>query len=239
MWRKVNIYLSYKVNPTFALKFYSMQCLLIAATAKEILPFINHYRSADNKMKVNVDILITGIGLTATTYHLTRQISLKKPDLVVQAGIAGCFQQNIALGSVVAVKQDCIADETVVEKKKLKSLFDLQLAEPNGFPYKNKWLVNRDTELFKKNKYKTVKSVSVNHITTDKKMIAAYIDKFKPAIETMEGAALHYVCLSEKIPFLQLRSISNYIGERDKKKWNIKDAIQNLNNELIRLLESL
>jgi futalosine hydrolase len=55
----------------------------------------------------------------------------------------------------------------------------------------------------------------------------------------MEGAALHYVCLLEKIPFLQVRSISNYIGERNKKKWNIKESINNLNKELIRLLESL
>jgi futalosine hydrolase len=35
----------------------------------------------------------------------------------------------------------------------------------------------------------------------------------------MEGAALHYTCLMEKIPFMQLRSISNYIAERDKSKW--------------------
>jgi len=239
MWRKVNIYRSYKVNPTFALKFYSMKCLLIAATAKEILPFLNHYRSADNTIKADVDILITGVGLTATTYHLTRQVSLKKPGMVIQVGIAGCFKKNIPLGSLVAVKQDCIADETVVEKKELKTLFDLKLSEPNALPYKNKWLINPDTDVFTKNKYKTVKSVSVNHITTDKKMIAAYIDKFNPAIESMEGAALHYVCLSEKIPFLQLRTVSNYIGERDKAKWNIKDAIVNLNNELIRLFESL
>ena len=55
-------------------------------------------------------------------------------------------------------------------------------------------------------------------------MTGFYENKFLPVIESMEGAALHYVCLMEKIPFLQIRSISNYIGERDKKKWNMKDA---------------
>ncbi|ULT38317.1 hypothetical protein KRR40_24600 [Niabella defluvii] len=53
----------------------------------------------------------------------------------------------------------------------------------------------------------------------------------------MEGAALHYVALMEKIPFLQIRGISNYVGERDKRKWNFKDAIDNLNNELVRIVE--
>jgi futalosine hydrolase len=55
----------------------------------------------------------------------------------------------------------------------------------------------------------------------------------------MEGAAFHYVCLLEKIPFLQLRSISNLIGERDKTKWKMEKAIQNLNENLISLLNKL
>ncbi|MBK8310223.1 MAG: hypothetical protein IPL04_04300 [Chitinophagaceae bacterium] len=55
-------------------------------------------------------------------------------------------------------------------------------------------------------------------------------------VESMEGAALHYVCLMEKIPFIQLRAISNYITERNKKKWNMKESITNLNKEIIKLL---
>jgi futalosine hydrolase len=55
----------------------------------------------------------------------------------------------------------------------------------------------------------------------------------------MEGAAVHYVCVREKIPFVQIRSISNYIGDRNKKNWKIKEAVGTLNTELIRLVESL
>ena len=53
----------------------------------------------------------------------------------------------------------------------------------------------------------------------------------------MEGAALHYVCLMEKIPFLQIRSISNYVGERNKRNWNMKEAIANLNKKLIEFVQ--
>ena len=55
----------------------------------------------------------------------------------------------------------------------------------------------------------------------------------------MEGAALHYVCLHEKIPFLQLRTVSNYVGERNKTKWNIADAFENLNLELVTLINQI
>jgi len=43
----------------------------------------------------------------------------------------------------------------------------------------------------------------------------------------------------EQIPFIQLRSISNYIADRNKKNWNLKDSIINLNKELIELLQKL
>ena len=60
-------------------------------------------------------------------------------------------------------------------------------------------------------------------------MIQHYKEKFDPTTESMEGAALHFVCLSENIPFLQFRVLSNYIGERNKKKWILKESIIQLN----------
>jgi futalosine hydrolase len=207
-----------------------MNCLLVAATTKEIAPFLDSYRAGAENSRV--DVLITGVGLTAVTYSLAKQIGLKKPDLVIQAGIAGCFDPNISLGSVVVVRQDTIADLGVTEDNQLNTVFDLGLVDANRFPFSKGWLVNPNSKLIKQSGLKAVNAVSVNQITTSKQMIESYISKFDPVVESMEGAALHYVCLQEKIPFLQLRSISNYIGERDKKKWNIKEAILNLNLNL-------
>jgi futalosine hydrolase len=59
---------------------------------------------------------------------------------------------------------------------------------------------------------------------------------FDPVTESMEGAAFLYACLSEKIKCLQLRGVSNYIEERDKKNWNIPQAIQNVNEFIIDML---
>ena len=55
----------------------------------------------------------------------------------------------------------------------------------------------------------------------------------------MEGAALHYVCNSFNVSYLQIRSISNYVGERDKNKWKMKLAIENLNKELKKIVAEL
>jgi futalosine hydrolase len=213
-----------------------MNILLIAATAKEIEPFFEYYRNT--KRPQNIDILITGIGLTATTYRLLKQVQLKRPDLVIQAGVAGCFDRKIPLGTVVAVKKETIADQSVIELKKLKTLFDLQLIPHDQFPFRNGWLEN-DNMFLKKLKLKKVNAISVNEITTSKQRVRFYEGSFRPAIESMEGAALHYTCLMEKIPFIQLRSISNYIAERDKTKWDMKRSIINLNQALIHLVETI
>jgi len=213
-----------------------MDILLIAATAKEIEPFFEYYKNT--KKTQNIDILITGIGLTATTYRLLKQLQLKRPDMVIQAGVAGSFNKEIPLGTVVAVKKETIADQSVIELKRLKTLFDLQLIPHDQFPFKKGWLENNN-EALKKLRLKKVNAISVNEITTSRQRVQFYEKSFQPAIESMEGAALHYTCLMEKIPFIQLRSISNYIAERDKAKWDMKKSIVNLNQELIRLVETI
>jgi futalosine hydrolase len=126
----------------------------------------------------------------------------------------------------------------VIELKRLKTLFDLQLVPHDQFPFKKGWLENNN-EALKKLRLKKVNAISVNEITTSKQRVQFYEKSFQPAIESMEGAALHYTCLMEKIPFIQLRSISNYIAERDKTKWDMKKSIVNLNQELIRLIETI
>jgi len=211
--------------------------LVTAATAKEIDPFLSIVRQ-DRFSTNNIDILISGIGLTASTYHFAKQLSYKKYDLVMQAGVAGSFDLNIPLGEVVAVKQDVIADQSVVELEKLKTLFDLKLLPQDQHPYKKGWLINPYKENLKKTKLKIVKGISVNQISTSKQMIKFYRDVFDPVTESMEGAALHYVCLMEKIPFVQIRSISNYIGERNKKKWDMNESIIKLNEALINTISN-
>ena len=51
----------------------------------------------------------------------------------------------------------------------------------------------------------------------------------------MEGAAIAQVCTIYKIPMLEIRGISNIVGERDKRKWNLGLASENCQKLLLKL----
>ena len=205
-----------------------MNILIIAATEMEIKPLMSAYFEAD--------YLITGVGSPATVYHLLKKNTSKKYDVVFQVGVAGSFNESLKLGEAVLVNADCFADLGAFENKQFYSLFDLNLNNPDIFPLKNGWLKNE----FEKNEgLKYVKGITVNSLTDEVNKVSLFKQKYQAEIESMEGAALHFVCLQENIPFLQIRGISNFVGERDKSKWQLKSAIENSNNAALQILKSM
>lgn len=219
----------------------SMQILLVSATPAEIKPLLTLLKKEGYPppFRHELDILITGVGLVASTFSIVKQLHIKRPDLVIQAGVAGSFDSSLPLGSVVAVASEVIADQGVREKGPFRDLFDLQLARPNAFPYKKGRLVNPHTTLLRRSGLKTVHGISVNSITSSAAAARVLKDRYQAGVESMEGAALHYACLMEQVPFLQIRSLSNRVGVRDKKKWELAASIQSLHEQLIRLLGNL
>src|SRR5882757_3287724 len=109
-----------------------MEILLAAATSFEIQPAIDYLNR--NKGSVSVTSVITGVGSLAAGHALTRQIGNLRPDIVMQAGIAGCLTGKQP-GEVLVVSEEVLADLGVWEDQQFKSLFDLNLADPDGFPF--------------------------------------------------------------------------------------------------------
>jgi futalosine hydrolase len=99
-----------------------MRILLCAATEMEIAPTL---QALSLQSEMQVDLLITGVGLTAATYALTKELSLHRPDFVLQAGVAGTLDADRPLAQVVAVKSECIGDIGVRENGRFGSPFDL------------------------------------------------------------------------------------------------------------------
>ena len=207
-----------------------MNLLIVAATQFEIEPFL--------KGKNNAEVLITGVGIPATIFHLTKKLLEKKYDLLIQAGIAGTFNDHFNLEEVVIVKEDAFADMGIEEKGKFSTLFETGFVDKNEFPYTNGLLINNNS-FFEKNKLPGVKGITVNKISDIHLQNQLNKEKFSADVESMEGAAFHYICLQQKINFLQLRSVSNMVGERDKTKWKLKNAIENLNQELLKIIENI
>jgi futalosine hydrolase len=188
------------------------------------------------KKGVDVSFVVTGVGMLATAANLSKIIYEQKPDFIIQAGIAGTFDAQVKLGAVLLIEEEFLGDLGVVENGKWKDVFDLKLIAPNASPFKKRGLINPYAKQFVSDGLERVIAVTVNQISTEKNHIQQLIKKYNPCIETMEGAALHYVCNIHQIPYLQIRSISNYVGERDKSKWKIKLAIDNLNKYLLKYI---
>lgn len=211
-------------------EFCQMQILLVAATKAEL--------SLPESIEKKVEILITGVGIPATVYHLQKKITEKKYDCVIQAGIAGSFSDEIKLGDVVLVKKDLFADIGMEEKDSFISIYNTAFVNKNEFPYSDGWLVN-DGALIDQFNYKKANAITVNKVSDSQLQQQQFMSSFNPGTESMEGAAMHFVCLQENIPFLQVRSISNKVGIRDKKEWKIKEAIENLGLNLAVIIETI
>ena len=218
-----------------------MRVIITAATTGEWMPCFSKidklYTESSKRFKIYFHQ--SGVGMLATTFSLTKLLMEEKPDLIIQIGLAGCFDNSIALGKIFLIDKEITGDIGVEENKKWKDIFSMKLEKSNYPPFEKKMLANPHVNKLNLLKMKTVTGITVNEITTRKERIKQLIKKYNPVTESMEGAALHYVCRSLSVPFLQMRVVSNYIGERDKSKWLIGESLHNLNKSLIDYIDKL
>ncbi|MEI7758427.1 MAG: futalosine hydrolase [Bacteroidota bacterium] len=218
-----------------------MRVIISAATVGEWMPsFLNVntlYTGESQRLKLQYHQ--SGIGMLAASFALTKLALEDKPDLIIQVGIAGTFDSSLLLGSVVAIHEETIGDLGVEEDGKWKDLFDLKLEKSSYHPFEKRKLPNQWLTKYNLLGLKEVSGITVNEISTNPERIQKLVKKFNPVIESMEGAALHYVARETNIPFIQIRAISNYIGERDKSNWQMKLAIDNLNQTLLKYIDCL
>jgi futalosine hydrolase len=218
-----------------------MRVFITAATVGEWMPCFlkidNLYTESSARFKIFFHQ--SGVGMMATTFSLLKLITDEKPDLVLQAGLAGCFDDSVPLGKVVVIEKDVPGDVGVEEDGRWRDIFNMKLEKSNYPPYEKRMLPNKHLEKFNLLKLRAVTGVTVNEITTREKRINQLRKKYDPVTESMEGAALHYVCRSMNVPFMQMRALSNYIGERDKSKWRTKESIDNLNDALLKYIDKL
>lgn len=214
-----------------------MYILLVSSTENEINPTLNWL--SQSKGIVNgheIETLITGVGSTATSYALTRQLLWRAPEIVIQAGIGGSFRDEIPPETVAFINEEVFADLGALHNGEFIDIFDLGLAASDEHPFTNRILVNPHMELWKKFGLPFVRGATINCISSTPQQVLTIKNKYDPVIESMEGAALHYACLMENIPFIQLRAVSNFAGERNKSNWKMMEAIAVLNEKLKRIL---
>lgn len=216
-----------------------MNVLVVAATEVEIGPFIEYLQSTSPPAGMEVNTLISGVGMVATTYALTRHLQTHKYDLVIQAGVGGSYSTDLHLGEVVFITSEQYGDLGAEGQDKYLDIFEMGLLAENTPPHINGKLNTPPLPVHEKISLPHVSGLTVNTVSGNERTIELRKEKFCCQVESMEGAAFHYVCLQEKAPFAQVRAISNYVTPRDKSQWKMKEAIINLNNWLIEFLENI
>jgi futalosine hydrolase len=223
-----------------------MQVLLIAATPFEIAPamawlqegFTAGPTGQFTKGDLEVLPLISGVGMVATTWSLGSILYRKRPDLVMNAGIAGALDPALNLGDVVYVGSERFADLGVEEADGgFTDLFEMGM-----LGHLPDWCVNgvlQHPEAEKVTFLPVKNGITVNKVHGTQASIDRIRQKYPDAqVESMEGAAVFYACLLSGTPFMELRSISNYVEPRNREAWDLPLAIQGLNRVLVEILSA-
>ena len=190
-----------------------MKILLVVATDQEIM-----------KDKFNgCSILITGMGMVNTSIQITKELMQDKYDLVINMGVAGSYFKDYVIGDVVEVVEDSFSEVGFENGNDFEQFSD----------FVTKYNVTAKTNL------KKVKGITVNTVHGNEKSIAKIVNRLKPDVESMEGAAVFKVCNEFAVPCIQIRAISNNVEKRTKANWNMPLAIHNLNNQVAEIIMEL
>jgi len=224
-----------------------MKILIVAATRFEVRTLaekfsyvqkeddsLAHYQYRNDK----VDILITGMGMTPMAYYLGKQLPGSNYDVVINAGICGSFSGSLPIGTVVNVTEEKFCELGAEDGDQFLSLFELGLMDPDEPPFRSGKLLNNSTPKGSVlRKLARVRGITASTIHGHPETIRKISELFHPDVESMEGAAFFYACLTSEVPFHQVRCISNFVEERDKSKWDIPLALANLNNTLFDIIK--
>jgi futalosine hydrolase len=205
-----------------------MRILIVAATEFEV----GSLKPQD--LALDYELLITGVGMVATAFALGRHLAGNKYDLVLNLGIAGSFDQSIALGDVLEITADTFAELGAENDTEFLSIDEMGFGTGAYFPTtKLSDLYN----LFNTFNLKQASAITVNTVHGNEESIKKVAERLNPQLESMEGAAFFYVCQQMNVPSLQIRAVSNYVEKRNRDNWQIGLAIKNLNTFAVEFLK--
>ncbi len=175
---------------------------------------------------------VCGIGATEVTSYIYTALPKQVYNQVILIGLAGGLKEKTTLGDVYKIEQDIQGDLGVYEKRQFISFEELGLI--TSAPLQKYNLCNKilpDVIAYN--------SLSTNILFESENMNVQRHQYFGTTLENMEGAAFQTSCERNNINHLQLRAISNYIGERDKRKWLMTKALANLNKTCSTYLKNI
>jgi futalosine hydrolase len=217
-----------------------MRILIVAATEMEITPLISalHRRSDLGPRTTrythaghDVVVLTTGVGMVATAAWCSSVMSGEPFDLALNFGICGSFDRALAPGRVVHVVADRLAELGAEDGDAFLDIHDLELPGDQEFTNDNPPPIEPLARLT------SVSGITVNTVHGSERSIAAVTARCAAQVESMEGAAFMFACLMHRLPFAQVRGVSNAVERRNRGAWKMREAIANLNDAAVAIVE--
>ena len=189
-------------------------------------------------VKAQVEFRLTGIGAVQACHCVTREVvaaaaSGEPYNLVVNLGIAGSYDlEAFPIGSAAVISREHFADLGFGSEEGFSDLFQYGILEKDDFPY-TKGALARQLLPYPHiekvlEKYGAGAGATVQCVTGTQARCNEIVAMYDPQIESMEGAGVYYAALMEKVPFFELRTVSNAVGERDTSKWESRAALDTL-----------
>jgi futalosine hydrolase len=192
-----------------------MRILLVTATEGEIA-------GLRPDLKSTVDVLVTGVGMVATAARCSRALAQTPYDLALNVGICGSFDQTLGPGTVVHVVRDHIAELGAEDDDGFIAIDQIHL--PGEWTFVN----SAPPSIQALQALPAVNAITVNTVHGNARSIAAVLERFRPEVESMEGAAFMSACLISNVAFAQVRAVSNIVERRNRGAWRVAEAIDRL-----------
>jgi futalosine hydrolase len=177
-----------------------------------------------------IDVMLTGVGPISAGIQTTKALAEDKYDLVINMGIAGGFVGKAEVGSLVVANEIVSADLGAESPEGFITLDEL------GFGASTRVKTDGDLvevllEVIKgagisvcAGNILTLSTVTGTTETTSKLQLR----EPGASAEAMEGYGVAMAAKEFGVPVLEIRSISNPIGPRDRSAWRIKEALVTL-----------
>lgn len=187
-----------------------------------------------------VETLRCGVGKTPTAISLVQRLERgPHPSIIVLAGVCGAYPSRhlapgmacVSLGSVCIVDADGLEDEGVESPEGFLSLSQLGL-EGDETIAGDLGQGRAASELLG---CRVVRGATVSTCSGTEALSRARAGRTTALVETMEGASAGAVCRRYGIPWVQLRSVSNWTGDRTRAAWCLEEALDSLGAALKQL----
>lgn len=186
------------------------------------------------------DVMLADVGPAAAAARTAAILATTPYDVVVSMGIAGGFVGQAAIGTI-AVASECVAADLGAETPD-----GYQSLEELGFGFTrvavSAPLADRVTQALRSAGHTVSMGpiLTMSTVTGTAVTATALAERVPGAIaEAMEGFGVATAAQFMNIPVLEIRSISNPIGPRDRSAWRIKEALDALETASSILLEVL